>query len=185
MRIVSIKCIDCGVDRPIDSWKKNIAQYRIEHPRCKSCAGLFHDNKGRFKPGCVSPAKGRKGVRYSPGTEFKKGNVPWNFDVKGIHLSPSTEFKVGEISNENHPGWKGDAVGYDGLHRWVKNRRGKANGCEHCGKQDGKFEWANKSHEYKRELDDWISLCKKCHYQYDKANWGAATRRFNLNRKTA
>lgn len=27
---------------------------------------------------------------------------------------------------------------------------------------------ANKSGLYKKDLDDWIYLCPKCHYEYDK-----------------
>jgi hypothetical protein len=39
----------------------------------------------------------KKGVRYSPGTEFKKGLIPWNTGKKGIRNSPATEFKKGHL----------------------------------------------------------------------------------------
>jgi len=82
------------------------------------------------------------------------------------------------LVGDRHSIWKGDKVGYEGLHQWVKLKRGKPTKCEHCGRK-GYCEWANKSHEYKRELDDWLSLCKRCHIKYDRLNgWGNATKRF-------
>lgn len=63
---------------------------------------------------------------------------------------------------------KGDDVGYEGLHAWVRKERGTPEICEHCGTIEAKkYEWANKSGEYKRDLDDWIRLCTSCHHKYD------------------
>lgn len=31
-----------------------------------------------------------------------------------------------------------------------------------------RYEWANISHFYKRDLSDWIRLCALCHRRYDK-----------------
>lgn len=73
--------------------------------------------------------------------------------------------------NEKHHNWKGNAVGYGGLHDWITRKRGKPSFCEHCKKSDLRtrcYQWANKSHEYKRDLSDWIRLCGKCHKKYDK-----------------
>ncbi len=77
-------------------------------------------------------------------------------------------------------GWKGAEVGYQELHRWVRKNKTKPEKCEHCGEAK-KLEWANKSHEYFRDLDDWLALCKKCHRQYDMAAWGAATEKYGKN----
>ena len=62
---------------------------------------------------------------------------------------------------------KGENVGYSGLHKWVQKKLGKANKCEFDNSHFGKFEWANKSHKYKRKLTDWIQLCNLCHQKYD------------------
>lgn len=72
--------------------------------------------------------------------------------------------------NEKNSSWKGDKVGYRCLHLWIERKLGKPNFCEEC--RNGKlkprqYQWANKSHEYKRELSDWVRLCVKCHKQYD------------------
>ena len=48
---------------------------------------------------------------------------------------------------------------------------GKAHKCVDCGKDKTtpkSIHWANKSHEYLRELSDWMQLCAKCHKRYDK-----------------
>lgn len=63
---------------------------------------------------------------------------------------------------------QGELVGYAGVHSWIKKERGLAVECEWCGTTEAKkYEWANISHEYKRSLDDWMSLCAKCHDKYD------------------
>jgi len=47
------------------------------------------------------------------------------------------------------------------------------NHCEICGLEEipkgmkRYFDWAHISDEYKRDLDDWVQLCRKCHYQFD------------------
>jgi len=122
------------------------------------------------------------------------GRNPWNKDKKGIHLSSSTEFKKGIIpwiagkknpygTEENHPRWKGELVGYSGIHMWVVKHLGKPSKCEFCerdGLKGKQIHWANKSREYKRELSDWLRLCYWCHRNYDKGYWGIATKKFGL-----
>ena len=103
-----------------------------------------------------------KGKRISPNTEFKKG-----------HPKPTQAFSFPE--KEKHPSWKGDSVGYSGLHKRVYKERGKASRCEWCNSTGGKYHWANISKEYKINMNDFISLCVKCHGQFDKnshqKNW--------------
>lgn len=84
------------------------------------------------------------GQRLSPRTEFKKGLVPHNFKQKGY--------------------------GYKCLHDWIKRRLTKINKCQMCGEVKNRLECANKSGMYKREINDWIKLCVKCHRKYDKEN---------------
>ena len=75
------------------------------------------------------------------------------------------------FTDSNHPLWKGEAVGYNALHHWIRRKLGKPGICEHCGKSGltGKYiHWANKSQKYLRDINDWIRLCTKCHKAYDK-----------------
>jgi hypothetical protein len=81
----------------------------------------------------------------------------------GIHAT-----KTGSKRGANNATWKGDRVGYGGLHDWIRKEAGTPSFCEHCHTTEPKrFEWANKSGLYRRERSDWIRLCKKCHNQYD------------------
>lgn len=69
---------------------------------------------------------------------------------------------------EKSANWKGDKVGRAALHNWVEKHLGKPTKCAKCQKTDQpKYEWANISREYKREITDWIRLCKKCHVKFD------------------
>ena len=81
--------------------------------------------------------------------------------------------KPGSQSGEHNNNYKGDKVGYHGLHAWIRAARGTPSLCEHCGVTDAKkYVWANVSRKYKRELDDWIRLCASCHAKYDMTdNW--------------
>ena len=85
-----------------------------------------------------------------------------------------------KIKGDKNPMWKGNKVGYDAIHDWVNRTLGVPKICNECGitgklTKDGRryLHWANKSHEYKGEKEDWVSLCHKCHFKYDrKSGWG-------------
>lgn len=76
--------------------------------------------------------------------------------------------RTNHLRGPEHPSWRGDAASYSALHAWVRRHKPKPDACEHCG-TDGPLEWANKSHEYRRDLDDWLALCRRCHRAYDRS----------------
>lgn len=141
----------------------NTTPKRVEEGRGKFCSQAC---KYKYR---VMPKRGIGSyvlVKENP-TSFKQGENPWNKGTKGLMPTP--------------PNFKGADVGYHALHDWVSRHRGKATTCEYCGSTHY-VQWANKTHEYKRELGDWLELCRKCHVRYDRENnaWGLATRKFNL-----
>lgn len=81
----------------------------------------------------------------------------------------SRECKARNIpKGENAYAWK-DKVSYAGIHRWVYRELGLPNQCDFCKTTiSKKFEWANLSGEYKRDLSDWARLCVVCHRNYDQ-----------------
>lgn len=80
----------------------------------------------------------------------------------------SGSFKKG-VKGELNVAWKGDKVGYWGIHAWLYREYGKAESCDFCEtKTAKKYEWANKSHEYRRDRDDWLKLCARCHAIHDE-----------------
>jgi hypothetical protein len=68
--------------------------------------------------------------------------------------------------SEKNPNWKGDDAGYFAIHIWVKARKKSDGFCERCHKKKV-LDLANISGEYKRDLDDWEYLCRKCHMEGD------------------
>lgn len=68
--------------------------------------------------------------------------------------------------DEQTSNWKGNQVGYGALHQWVYRHLGKADKCTMCGSKKN-IQWANKSQEYRRDLTDWLKLCRSCHFAYD------------------
>jgi hypothetical protein len=94
-----------------------------------------------------------------------RGKPAWN---KGLGKS---KILKGLPKGEKNWKWKGDDVGYFALHHWINRTKGKATICEHCGSDGGhirKCHWANVSGEYRRDINDYISLCAKCHKKYDQ-----------------
>jgi len=124
--------------------------------------------------------KGKKGV-YSSETKEKmriaKLKNPTKFWT-GKLRSEETKKKIsisntGRMVESHNPSWKGDKVGYHALHKWVHRKMGYPKECAKCKieaeKKNGRWNihWANISKMYKREIGDWIGLCRKCHWQFD------------------
>lgn len=67
-----------------------------------------------------------------------------------------------------HPRWKGDRVGYYGVHDWITKHYGQPQECEVCGLCDPqkKYHWANLAN-YLRDRRDWKRMCVSCHRLYD------------------
>jgi len=76
--------------------------------------------------------------------------------------------RIGRFNEENSSTWKGNDVGYSGVHAWIKNKFGFPNKCEICGTTTAKiYHWANINHRYKRKAEDWKRMCVSCHAKYD------------------
>jgi len=105
-----------------------------------------------------------------------KGLIPWN---KGLTAKTDDRVKKYTEKNtgENNVNWKGENVSYRELHKWLNKKFGKPRQCQHCNSTSEKiYDWANISKEYKRDLDDWIRLCRSCHIKYDRKSKDTTTR---------
>jgi len=124
----------------------------------KNCAGC---GKEFYVPGWRSSGKYCSRECY---WKDKVGKEPWNKGLTGLQKGNSGSFTGGKTS------WTGTISEYKSLHYWVSKYLGKPCVCEKCGdvEQGKKIHWANKSGEYKKEKGDWVRLCAKCHYQFDK-----------------
>lgn len=155
--------------RFVPIWNKGLKGIHLS-PQTEFKKGFTPWNKGIPVPDEQKKRQAAKlsGRRVSPATEFKKGLEPWN---KG----------KAHLGDEKHPQWKGEKVGYSALHTWIHRKVGKAARCDFKGCKYPRrnaankvllspkgFQWANISHEYRRELSDWIQLCHSCHARYDR-----------------
>ena len=73
----------------------------------------------------------------------------------------------GEVrKGKNNPNWKGDKVGYVGLHLWVKRRKPKPKFCQ-CCQTKAPIDLAVINNKYTRNLSDWWWVCRTCHMLKD------------------
>lgn len=140
----------------------------VQHKKCIDCDVVISKQATRCKPCAIS-----KRHKENPfGVYIKHPEGFW----KGMERSDEDKSKMSDaktgLVDEQTNRWKGDDVGYDGLHDWVYRKLGRPGTCEDCGKNGltGKnIHWANISGEYKRELNDWKRLCVSCHHRFDKS----------------
>lgn len=130
----------------------------------------------------------RKGIPRSPETREKirqailgRKMPAWvgkkiSKALTGRIRSPEERKKIGdghrgklhpERQGEKSVHWKGDEVGYHGIHKWIQLKKGIATTCEQCGKKGGVIDWANLDHKYKRKVEDYRAMCRSCHRKFD------------------
>lgn len=84
-------------------------------------------------------------------------------------VSKSLYGKRGKLARR----WKGDLAGYSAIHIWLNKTEGKASKCDNkkCQKlPSSRFEWASISGECRRDPNDYVGLCTRCHRKYDNGN---------------
>lgn len=132
--------------------------------KCLICGKEFKENWGKTNNFCSLQCywKSKKGSK-APSGAFKKGNISWLKGTKGIAKANKTSFG----KDENHFAWKGEKAGSNAKHSWVYKHKGNAKDylCINCGKQAS--DWSNIDHRYRRILEDYTALCRRCHQIYD------------------
>ena len=127
----------------------------------------------------------KKGYKQTPEhirkrTECQRGKIVSEETRKKMSISGKSKVfseehkknlsaaKYGRYGDKNN-GWKGTRVKYSGLHLWVQKELGRADHCdgEKCSGVSERYEWANISGEYKRDVNDFEWLCRKCHMKKD------------------
>jgi hypothetical protein len=121
--------------------------------------GFLNSQETRDKIGVASKGRKKSAETRKKVSDALKGRIPTNFKecLAKAHATP-------KASGEESVFWKGDEVGYSALHAWVRKVLGTPKECWECGTTTaGRYEWANVSGEYKREVGDWARLCVSCH----------------------
>lgn len=85
---------------------------------------------------------------------------------------PESERKIQKklVKSKVNNNWSGDGVSYRAIHKYIKRRKEKPIKCELCGETPTHktgLDLANISQEYKRDIDDWEWLCRRCHMTKD------------------
>lgn len=170
-----ILCKKCGAERQPSLSKVNLQKYLKQYPICRRCGALKVKDKisrGWFKKGTKPWNKNKIGVMPIPWNKGDKGKKDW-MNLDGLNQGHGWNKGLPFMQDEKHPNWKGDNVGYNALHSWIQKKLGKPSKCDKCKTIKAKrFEWANISGKYMRDLNDWKRLCAKCHANEHK-NWEA------------
>ncbi len=123
-----------------------------ENAECDVCNKVFKNNK--------SMTNHRRWHKIPKYLKFQQKCI-----VKCQNIKITTEQRA-KLSltklGKNNPMWKGDDIGYQGIHARVKLYKIKPLRCEDCN-EIKPLDLANISQEYKLDLDDWEWICRKCH----------------------
>lgn len=162
MRRVDFICKSCGVSftskkacktRTPGFCSSKCFGSSIAKPKvCFFCKIVFvkYQNKKYCSVACAT--NGRAGWRHSESSREQMSRI-----------------RLARFSGEPIPIQEWDNVGYGGIHSWVRRALGKPKTCVFCGVESNRLQWANKTGKYLREAGDWLRLCGKCHYWYDRA----------------
>lgn len=133
----------------------------------KGFTGFHHTEDSKES---ISLAK--KGKHCSPETEFKPGKLHPNY---GKHLSKDICKKISFANfGEKHHKWKGNNVAMSTLHQWIAKIKPKPSLCEDC-KEVSPVDVANISGKYKRDINDFKWVCRRCHMKSDGVSWSTVS----------
>lgn len=101
-------------------------------------------------------------------------NKKYKEKINGFYyiMEESTKKKIseklkGKNLNEKNGQWKGDKVTLPKLHEWIRRHKLPTGVCNNCKRAEKKnietFDLANISGKYKRDIDDFEWLCRRCH----------------------
>lgn len=132
--------------------------------KCFECGSTNYKSPSKVNPRnycdmtCYAKTRDKELVKF--GYKFPKGRPEMPARVNALK----------KLSGKKHYAWKGQKVGYRGLHQWIRRKKGKPTKCSKCSKESSKpkvIQWANVDGKYRRHIDDFISLCASCHKVHD------------------
>jgi hypothetical protein len=130
------------------------------------------------KKGSMQTTQSKLKISQTLKKAYRTGSRVYKSPMLGKKHTPATIEKMKKtaqarvakgIAVPSHKGHYKKNAGYCALHIWFRRNTDKPMLCENCG-SDKFIDIANKTGEYKRELDDWLILCRSCHMKYDRRN---------------
>lgn len=138
---------------------------------CLTCKKPFETYPCRVRIGigkycsrdCYAPTRSVELAKRGENSRFQPG-----------HKSDPLAVERSRIANTGagNKKWKGQFVGYRGLHYWVVRHLGKPTKCSQCGAEKTgpkSIQWANVDGKYRRDLTQFVQLCSSCHKKHDIA----------------
>ena len=138
--------------------------------KCLNCKRIFYSYPSRITGNGGHVAKFCSRKCYSSLRNEMLNKAGFRFRFQKGHL-PSGNRKLPK--GRDHHAWKGNKVGYRGLHYWLYRIKGVPKKCAICGMKrttPKDLNWANIDHHYRRNPDDYVALCRSCHKIYDLFN---------------
>ncbi len=159
-------CLECGKEyrhlgSHVSQKHRLLARdYKIKHGLDVGASLIEPDIQEKLRASNVAHADLiRTNLMKGASSRIKKG------ERLRKYFSPKFRSRVGKMGKGN---WLGDDAGYSALHAHVNRYLGSPRLCAHCGTTDAMlYDWANVSGQYKRDLSDWIRLCRSCHKKFD------------------
>lgn len=137
--------------------------FEVRITSTKTCCSLSCANKWKR----ISNPNYKTG--FYKGHAVNKGRWQSQETREKLAVSMREQYKTGKRERpigEKHPGWKPDAK-YQAIHVWLRRYKPKPSACQRCSKETKTLDAANISGEYKRDVDDFIYLCRRCHMMED------------------
>lgn len=112
-------------------------------------------------PKHVNQTSFKKGHKLTPEQELKRVNSLTGRKMDKNQKQNLSIMRIGK----NNPNWK-EKILLTSLHEWVRRHKPKPEFCEDCNIEPPR-DLANISQKYKRDINDFEWLCRRCHMKKD------------------
>ena len=140
-----ILCTRCNQKYPFTSQYFKVFKGQIEPKErhfCKKCENKMHADRKRY--------------RYQNEPAYRKKLLQAN------RSNQNKEYFKNYMNDLNLKIRNKLGCGYDALHKYISRHLPKPSKCPVCN-ESKKLELHCKDHEYTRDINQWIYVCKKCH----------------------
>lgn len=86
----------------------------------------------------------------------------------GRYRSPEYRKNISDSKMGEKNGMYKENAGYNAVHTWLRKYHIKPSACAHCEITGKKLDWATKTKEYKKDINEYVALCRSCHVKLDR-----------------
>ncbi len=178
------KCSSCKLEKQETEFYKDSRTKSGLYSRCRECVSPGAKKRDGTNNRVKTPCEQCSVIFYKRKTEYE--NRTQHFCSRPCHVQYQRHNKPSEetrrkLSEAGKKTYKGELAGYTAIHKFIYAYHGKAMKCENVEcvypriatgnrkmmQKPSRYEWANISGEYKRDISDWMQLCPSCHRKRD------------------